>query len=160
MRILIGAFVGEIKINVAHISNRTMHIRHKAQIFIRKCAHRWCQLYWTKQFTISKVNVCDLFHLLLLVVLLWIDNIKPAHFLKIKLIDVTIYLMNWIKCDFRIYSASINKIYSHWSSGARKGRMNGQVATTLDPSITQSLLMNSYSSANHDVHSIATRNGN
>lgn len=38
--------------------------------------------------------------------------------------------------------------------------MNGQIPTTLDPSITQSMLMNSYSSANHDMHSIATRNGN
>ncbi|XP_055323078.1 uncharacterized protein LOC129578459 [Sitodiplosis mosellana] len=55
-------------------------------------------------------------------------------------------------------SATIQKIYSHWSSGARKGRMNGQIPTTLDPSVTQSMLMNSYSSANHDIHSIAARN--
>lgn len=58
-------------------------------------------------------------------------------------------------------SATIQKIYSHWSTGARKGRMSGQIPTTLDPSLTQRMLMNSYSSANHDdIHTIAARNGN
>lgn len=62
---------------------------------------------------------------------------------------------------FDICSAMIQKIYSHWSTGARKGRMSAQIPTTLDPSLTQRMLMNSYSSANHDdIHTIATRNGN
>jgi len=55
-------------------------------------------------------------------------------------------------------SATVAKVYSHWSTGARKGRMGGQAPTTLDPSITQSVLMSSYSAANHDMHSIAARN--
>lgn len=63
--------------------------------------------------------------------------------------------------DFRccFFSAAIAKIYSHWSIGSRKGRMNGQMPSTLDPAITQSVLMNSYSAANHEMLSLATRNG-
>lgn len=37
--------------------------------------------------------------------------------------------------------------------------MNGQMPSTLDPAITQSVLMNSYSAANHEMLSLATRNG-
>lgn len=49
-------------------------------------------------------------------------------------------------------------MFSHWTTGGRKGRMfNG--GQTLDPAITQSVLMNTYTAANHDMHSITTRNG-
>lgn len=58
-----------------------------------------------------------------------------------------------------LFSAAIAKIYGHWSTGSRKGRMNGQMPSTLDPAITQSVLMNSYSAANHEMLSLATRNG-
>lgn len=61
---------------------------------------------------------------------------------------------------FLLFSrATIAKVYSYWSSGARKGRMNGHTPATLDPSITHSVLMNSYSAANHDIHTLAARNG-
>lgn len=67
MRILVGAmFVSEIKVDVAYISDRTMHNRHKTQISIRKCANRWCQLHWTKQFTISKVIKFDFYSFMVL----------------------------------------------------------------------------------------------
>lgn len=57
------------------------------------------------------------------------------------------------------FSSTISKVFSHWTTGGRKGRMysGGQ---TLDPAITQSVLMNTYTAANHDMqHSIAARNG-
>lgn len=52
-------------------------------------------------------------------------------------------------------------MYSHWAAGTRKGRMNlGQSLNTLDPAITKSVLMNTYSAANHDLNSIGSgRNG-
>lgn len=56
-------------------------------------------------------------------------------------------------------SATISKVFSHWSTGSRKGR-GGQLSQTLDPAITQSVLMNTYSAANHDIHTLAARNGN
>lgn len=56
-------------------------------------------------------------------------------------------------------SATISKVFSHWSTGSRKGR-TGQLSQTLDPAITQSVLMNTYSAANHDIHTLGARNGN
>lgn len=56
--------------------------------------------------------------------------------------------------------ASIAKMFTHRTSGARKGRAGLASSTTLDPAITKSVLMNTYSAANHDIHSIAARNGN
>lgn len=70
------------------------------------------------------------------------------------------FLCVWVLFYEIFFSATIQKVFSHWSTGARKGRMSGQIPATLDPSITQRMLMNSYSSANHDIHSIAARNGN
>lgn len=84
-------------------------------------------------------------------------NFFHYTFERIKSENVGVYnAFSYLKTT---YSATIQKVYSHWSSGARKGRMNGQIPPTLDPSLTQSMLMNSYSLANHDVHSLAVRNG-
>lgn len=116
---------------------------HKTEISVWKCTDRWCKLCWSKWFTISQVRI----HCILIKrrPIEWNDfRNESKHF-----------------CNFVICSAMIQKIYSHWSTGARKGRMSGQIPTTLDPSLTQRMLMNSYSSANHDdIHTIAARNGN
>lgn len=57
-----------------------------------------------------------------------------------------------------VFSATISKVFSHWTTGGRKGRMSNG-GQTLDPAITQSVLMNTYSAANHDMHSVVSRNG-
>lgn len=44
-------------------------------------------------------------------------------------------------------------MFTHWNGATRKGRMIP--LPTLDPAITQSVLLNTYSAANHDINSIA-----
>lgn len=51
------------------------------------------------------------------------------------------------------FSAQISKMFGHWNGASRKGRMSP--LPTLDPAITQSVLLNTYSAANHDENSIA-----
>lgn len=144
MHIVYGAFISQIEIGVAVIwHNRTMFNRHKTQISIWKCAYWWCQLCWTKWITISQVFA-----------ILWIKMNIFFELQKIRRNEIKLL------CDSSFDSATIQKVYSHWSTGARKGRMSAQIPTTLDPSLTQRMLMNSYSSANHDdMHTIAGRNG-
>lgn len=57
MRIVRGAVISKIEIDVAYIfNNRTMFNGYKTQISIWKCANGWCQLSWTKRFAISQVR--------------------------------------------------------------------------------------------------------
>lgn len=54
---VIGTFISAIKIEcMAFICiNRTVYKWYETQISVGKCANWWCQLYRTKQFTVSQV---------------------------------------------------------------------------------------------------------
>lgn len=126
------------------ISNRSMQQRHKTEISFGQCINRFNELHRSQRCPLSEVSEVK-----------WAKDVVRGMVPRRHASDKInkIWLIRFGRC-----SATISKVFSHWNIGGRKGRMSNG-GQTLDPAITQSVLMNTYSAANHDMDSIGARNG-